>query len=924
MVINNRYYCIRSLLETGSAMEAREKLKRNKDYIASLLDLKDPIITDKMLKFLLKDDICRILVSYITKVSLDGGDEFESELEEACKENGAEGGEEEKDVMDDNKHEQLGSSDDKTRKKKRQRPGTSGVVTTGIKRSYTATMILGGDQPSGASIELVARKAHVIFDALFDAFDPDSMASWQHTCHLLEHLAEEDMDAVLEQMIGELELDESDFASSSPSEASAASSVAFPRLPRRIPSSPQAALDRYMGALLRCCSEAPVMAFLLRIFECQGASQRMKWRFYKALSDWRFLVKVAEGITQPNSQSQVNPLPEKDPLHSDEDHVDDEHDLNGEQRHHIAHVEANAELFLAVVRRLRGDAVGGELLLQPLAHCPEVIDSLVTAAEGRTTEIICSSPSATSGPHRNSDGRTSDAVRTTSTERESASEAFPGSIIDTSTSPPRPPVATHLLQALGYRQRYAAARTLRILIKLSIPVRLPMPAGPGAGAGTFRPSFGGNNDGAQVAPRNQLRSVAVGVHRILHERLVSLIKVLASDEAGLQTLADTSPTKVARLPPLADVTNSLQLPLASTSVKEACEAAQAAPGIATARSMIAHPGRYRAPPITALRLEVVNLLADLVDTSEGDHNLSLQKREKAAHRVAVGEEEEDDEDEDEEPLGLCRHLDALPLELWRVLSALFFEYPHSDMFHCHFYRLFFSALHANHDVCLKHLIEECRFVDHLIDHSKHLASSVAARENSVHAPSVRLCSTGALEPLAGQTGHIIRFCNALRLQALLLPPSSFLRTFLRSCESWRLFLPELERISAEQNIRGNGCAIEGVNDDDDEDDDDDDEYGRHAAIYQHNPLYSGPHLTNIPDTSSIDVEQGGSMTCIEHGSHYASSLGFVDCKPWAGSGGGAKHFTTGDKTKHFRDSLSLPPGFSAALLDLGIDDEGAA
>ena len=73
--------------------------------------------------------------------------------------------------MDDNKHEQLGSSDDKTRKKKRQRPGTSGVVTTGIKRSYTATMILGGDQPSGASIELVARKAHVIFDALFDAFD---------------------------------------------------------------------------------------------------------------------------------------------------------------------------------------------------------------------------------------------------------------------------------------------------------------------------------------------------------------------------------------------------------------------------------------------------------------------------------------------------------------------------------------------------------------------------------------------------------------------------------------------------------------------------------------------------------------------------------------------------------------------------------
>ena len=116
-------------------MEAREKLKRNKDYIASLLDLKDPIITDKMLKFLLKDDICRILVSYITKVSLDGGDEFESELEEACKENGAEGGEEEKDIMGDNKHEQLGSSDDKIRKKKRQRPGTSGVITTAIKRS---------------------------------------------------------------------------------------------------------------------------------------------------------------------------------------------------------------------------------------------------------------------------------------------------------------------------------------------------------------------------------------------------------------------------------------------------------------------------------------------------------------------------------------------------------------------------------------------------------------------------------------------------------------------------------------------------------------------------------------------------------------------------------------------------------------------
>ena len=224
-----------------------KKADRNKQYVAALLQLESPVITDKMLTFLLKEEVCRALVEFIAFPS---HDDDEAEVFPGGNDGSNQVGEEKDEIRREGGHDQTPP--------KRQRPCTSGEVTTALKQSYAATMILAGSHPTGASTELVVRMSTVIFDALFSAFHPYSTASFVHVVHVLDYLAEEDMDAILDQIMGV--------------DASAVTSPSTNSPQKNIPS--MESMDRYLLPLLLHCEHSPVVKFLVRILTCEGASKR--------------------------------------------------------------------------------------------------------------------------------------------------------------------------------------------------------------------------------------------------------------------------------------------------------------------------------------------------------------------------------------------------------------------------------------------------------------------------------------------------------------------------------------------------------------------------------------------------------------------------------------------------------------------------
>lgn len=62
-----------------------------------------------------------------------------------------------------------------------------------------------------------------------------------------------------------------------------------------------------------------------------------------------------------------------------------------------------------------------------------------------------------------------------------------------------------------------------------------------------------------------------------------------------------------------------------------------------------------------------------------------------------------------------QQLDALPVELWKVLCSWFFRYPHNNIYHGVFYKLVFTALRNNNGSALRMAISKGRLVAQLID-----------------------------------------------------------------------------------------------------------------------------------------------------------------------------------------------------------------
>lgn len=213
---------------------------------------------------------------------------------------------------------------------------------------------------------------------------------------------------------------------------------------------------------------------------------------------------------------------------------------------------------------------------------------------------------------------------------------------------------------------------------------------------------------------------------------------------------------------------------------------------------VAHPGYVVAVPFSYLRLLLITLLVDI---------------------LAV----------DPKRLGKLQH------PVWRTLCNWFFTYPFANLYHALFYKLVFQALRCGDETIQQTVLSKCRLVSSMVD------AYVKGESN------------------AGNRGYIVRLCNALRLQAVMQPPSSWLCTFLKSHDSWRKFTPLLREVTEKQQVVGLGIQVPSMQK----------RFGMSVDVSGGaNPLGTG--FLDLPEPPSAAV------VCIDHGSNFAKTLGFGD------------------------------------------------
>ncbi|CAN0391565.1 unnamed protein product, partial [Ectocarpus sp. 12 AP-2014] len=205
------------------------------------------------------------------------------------------------------------------------RPEPGDEVSEELKRSFRATMLLANSEPSDNHRTFLAKKARELTAAVLKVFWPSAKGSLHHACCVLDYLLRSYADEVFETLGRSRE-----------------------------------SLERHLGPMLRWAEYSPVsetMVKLLTFPSVGGAvagaavnyqtSAPSKWRLYSGLADWRFLLRVAENIFDRECSD--------------------------------SYASACADLLLEVVDRLSSDD-NGELLLQPIGYCKELVDGLAAMA----------------------------------------------------------------------------------------------------------------------------------------------------------------------------------------------------------------------------------------------------------------------------------------------------------------------------------------------------------------------------------------------------------------------------------------------------------------------------------------------------------------------------------------------------------------
>ena len=158
-------------------------------------------------------------------------------------------------------------------------------------------------------------------------------------------------------------------------------------------------------------------------------------------------------------------------------------------------------------------------------------------------------------------------------------------------------------------------------------------------------------------------------------------------------------------------------------------------------------------------------------------------------------------------------LKQVTTDVWRALVSWFIELPHCNLFHNLFFTFLMTVLRSNNtsslkvgDVrapvprCARHVLVGSHSLSFAFGHaagppSRPLQMQALLQEQKL----VTLLHDAYLDPEnKSNIGHIVKCSNAIRLQASTLPPTAFLRIFLRSHDTWQKFLPVLcERTKAD-------------------------------------------------------------------------------------------------------------------------------
>lgn len=269
-----------------TVLDDEMKAYRNKTLISHMLRLDHPVITDKMIDFLLQDGVCQQFISFVTQVPEerprypytmdysprpDRGQDLDIEAQQA------------------------------------------------LEMSFRVVMLLATEETSDAFRLFLSRKAVDISEAIFEVFQPYAHGSFHHACRIIDYFLRSHTDQVL---------------------------IAVGRSEKIV--------RKHLGAMLQCARYPPVAETLIKLISCHSigevphyrASPTHKWKAYESLSEWRFLLVLANEISS-------SPSPEQS--------------------------AACADIFLELLDKLASDE-NGELLLQPLGHCPELVENLVSCA----------------------------------------------------------------------------------------------------------------------------------------------------------------------------------------------------------------------------------------------------------------------------------------------------------------------------------------------------------------------------------------------------------------------------------------------------------------------------------------------------------------------------------------------------------------
>jgi hypothetical protein len=197
-------------------------------------------------------------------------------------------------------------------------------VSPDLVRSYRATMLLTNDDSTEALMLFLGTKSKLITKCIFPIFQNNSVGNLRHGCRIIDHLLRFRLDDVYEVLGKDADT-----------------------------------VKRYVGLMMNYIDHAPVADVLLNLV-CKphnpalirhySCSPQRKWAFFRALSEWKFLLVLGQRVcSDDHSESQTI---------------------------------AAAEVFCELLDRLAADE-NGEILLQPAAYCPELLEGFVRIAVDR-------------------------------------------------------------------------------------------------------------------------------------------------------------------------------------------------------------------------------------------------------------------------------------------------------------------------------------------------------------------------------------------------------------------------------------------------------------------------------------------------------------------------------------------------------------